>query len=259
MLFWPSFSLPSFTFREFINHMETTTSSQVQAASPFSAVFSMFYEPTKTFNNLSPKRYGWLPLLLVMASTLTLFIWYYSTVDFAWLQEQMVASLPAPDREASKQFMTKGVLMGGTIFGVLVFMPVMMVITAVYLLLVSKALNKPFTFYDGFSLSAWSSITAVLSLPLGAMQILMSSNHQFSFSELNPLSLNQLAFHHEMGHPLTSLLDSISIPMVWGMVLMVIGYQVWAKVSRTTALAVTLVPYGTIYGIWLAFAMSKAV
>jgi hypothetical protein len=133
-----------------------------------------------------------------------------------------------------------------------------MAVTGVYLMLISKAMSKPFTFWDGFSISAWSSLPAILSLPLGAIQILMASNAQLTMSELNPLSLNQLFFHLEMGRPMASLYDSISLPMVWSIVLMVIGYQVWAKVARSTALKVVLIPYATIYGLWFAYAMSKA-
>lgn len=238
--------------------MELTKPADAASTSPFNALFSMFYEPTRAFQMLTPSRLGWLPMLLVMASTLTLMIWYFTAVDFSWLQEQMVASIPATEREASKQFMTRGVMMGFTVGGVLVATPAIMAVTGLYLMLVSKAMSKPFTFNDGFSISAWSSLPAILSLPLGAMQILMASNAQLTMSELNPLSLNQLVFHHEMGHPMASLYDSISLPMVWSIVLMVIGYQVWAKVSRATAVKVVLIPYATIYGLWFAFAMSKA-
>jgi hypothetical protein len=224
--------------------MELTKSADAPSASPFNALSSMLYEPSRAFQMLTPRRAGWLPMLLVMASTLTLMIWYFNAVDFSWLQEQMVTA--------------RGIMMGFTVAGVLVATPLIMAVTGVYLMLVSKAMNKPFTFYDGFSISAWSSLPAILSLPLGAMQILMASHGQLTMSELNPLSLNQLVFHHEMGHPMASLYDSISLPMVWSIILMVIGYEVWAKVSRATALKVVLIPYATIYGLWIAFAMSKA-
>jgi hypothetical protein len=238
--------------------MELTKSADAPSASPFNALSSMLYEPSRAFQMLTPRRAGWLPMLLVMASTLTLMIWYFNAVDFSWLQEQMVTALPATERDAAKQFMSRGIMMGFTVAGVLVATPLIMAVTGVYLMLVSKAMNKPFTFYDGFSISAWSSLPAILSLPLGAMQILMASHGQLTMSELNPLSLNQLVFHHEMGHPMASLYDSISLPMVWSIILMVIGYEVWAKVSRATALKVVLIPYATIYGLWIAFAMSKA-
>jgi hypothetical protein len=238
--------------------MELTKSADAASPSPFNALLSMFYEPGRAFQMLTPRRIGWLPLLLIVACSLAVMVWYFSAVDFAWLQEQMLESIPATERDAAKQMMTKGVMLGGTIFGVLVATPVIMAVTGVYFMLVSKAMSKSFSFYDGFSLSTWSSVPTMLALPLGAIAILMSSNGQLTFSELNPLSLNQLVFHRELGHPMAGLLDSISLPMFWSIFLMIIGYESWAKVSRSTAVKVVLVPYVTIYGLWFAFAMSKA-
>jgi len=238
--------------------MELTKTADVPSTSPMSAVFSMFYEPTRAFQNLSPRRYGWIPLLLVMACSLALILWYFNIVDFSWMVEQMVASMPATERDAAKQMMSKGMFMGFGVLGVLVATPAIMAVSGVYLMLVSKALNKPFSFNDGFAASAWSSIPAILSLPLGAVQILMSSHGQLTFSELNPLSLNQLFFHLEMGRPMAGFYDAVSLPMIWSIILLIIGYQVWAKVARSTAIKVVLIPYATIYGLWFALAMSKA-
>lgn len=238
--------------------MELTKTADVPSASPLSTVFSMFYEPVRAFQSLSPRRYGWLPLLLVMATSLALMLWYFSVVDFAWLQEQMLSNMPATDRDAAKQFMSKGLFLGFTVLGVLIATPAIMVISGIYLMLVSKALNKPFTFNDGFAASAWSSIPAILSLPLGGIQILMASHGQLTFSDLNPLSLNQLFFHIEMGRPMAGFYDAISLPMIWSLFLLIVGYEVWAKVARKTATLVVLIPYATIYGIWFALAMSKA-
>ena len=75
---------------------------------------------------------------------------------------------------------------------------------------------------------------------------------------LNPTTLNQLLFHFAGTHPFAGLLESLSIPMIWGTVLMVIGYQTWTGVSRATAVRVILLPYVVVYGIWLTYALSQA-
>ena len=53
-------------------------------------------------------------------------------------------------------------------------------------------------------------------------------------------------------------MDMLSVTFFWGVALMVIGFQAWANVSRVTALKVVLIPYATIFGLWLAYAMSQA-
>jgi hypothetical protein len=237
--------------------MDLTKSADTPSTSPFNALMTMFYEPARTFAALEKRKAGWLPMIVLILSTGIISVWFFTAVDFAWLQEQMLATVPAPEREQAKDFMGKGLFSTMAILGSLIGMPAMLALSALYFILVSKALNKPVDFNTGFSLSAWAALPAVLTLPLGAIQILMSANGQLSFSDLNPLSLNSLIFHYGIEHPLATFYDSISIMMIWNLFLLVIGYEAWGKVSRITALKVVLIPYATIYGIWFAFGLSR--
>jgi hypothetical protein len=243
-------------------HMEMTKTADTSSGnSPFGALIAMFYEPTKAFGMLTPRRYGWLPLVLIMLTSFILLMWYFNVVDFAWLSDQMNASIKdAAAREQASQMMTKGIMQGMTVGGALVGIPMMTALMGVYFMIVAKSISKEFGFYEGFSLAAWSYVPALLGLPLGIIQIMLSPNAQFGMSELNPLSLNSLVFHYPMSHSLAGWLDMINVTSLWGVVLMIIGFQVWAKVSRATAMKVVLIPYITILGGWLAIAlaMSKA-
>jgi len=240
--------------------MELTKTADAPAGSPFSALITMFYEPGKTFAALEHRKAGWLPMILLMASSLIITGWYFSVVDFQWLLDQMFAAMPATDVEAAKSFMSKGMMMTMSIVSTLVVLPAVLAFMALYFLLASKSIKKPIDFNTAFSLSAWTSLPMLLTLPLGAIQILMMTNGQLTFSQLNPLSLNQLFFHYEMSHKMASFMDSLSVFTIWNIVLLVIGFEAWAKVKRSTSVLVVLVPYVTIYGLWFAFAlaMSKA-
>jgi hypothetical protein len=131
-------------------------------------------------------------------------------------------------------------------------------ISGLYLMIVGKIKNQEFSFSKGFSLSAWASVPSLLLLPLGAIQMLLASHHQVPVEALNPTTLNQLLFQLETSHPFVSLLESLSIPLVWNLVLLVIGYQVWTGTPRGPAMRIVLIPYAAIYGIWLAYALSSA-
>jgi hypothetical protein len=237
--------------------MELTKPVDAPSASPFSALITLFYEPTRTFAALENRKAGWLPTILIIMGSMLVTVWFFNTVDFAWLQDQMLAAVSAPERDQARQFMGKGVFMTFAVIGTLVSLPAMLAVSALYFILVSKAMNKPVDFNTGYSLSAWAAWPMILTVPLGIIQILMTSNGQISFSDLNPLSLNQLIFHYDMNHPLATFCDSLSVMTFWNIFLLVIGYECWAKVSRATALKVVLIPYATIYGLWFAFAMSK--
>lgn len=242
--------------------MDSTQTADVTTGnSPFAALSAMFYEPSKAFNMLQPKRHAWLPLVLVMLSSFIIAQWYFNVVDFAWFIDQATATIKDPGaRERASHSMSKGMMQIMSTIGVLVLLPLFSALVGLYLMLAAKFMSKDFGFGSGFALYVWSSVPNLLLLPLAIIQILMSSNHQLTMSELNPLSLNQLVFHYGMDNKLATPLDLISVSSIWGLALMVIGFQAWAKVSRATAIKVTVLPYLLIWGAWIgiAMAMSKA-
>lgn len=238
--------------------MELTKTAPIASASSVGAFASMLYEPTRTFQQLEARPKGWFPMLVLMATSCTLMLWYFSVVDFSWLVDQMTAGMKSADeREQAAKYMTKGVMQWSTIGSTLVIFPLLFALQGVYFMIASKALSHGISFGKGFALATWSSVPGILMLPLGAMQILMASNGQLSLSELNPISLNQLLFHYDMAHPLSGLMDSLALTSFWSMFLMVVGLEVWARLKRSTAILVVLVPHVLIYGALFAYGMSK--
>jgi hypothetical protein len=240
--------------------MELSKTTDIASnTSPVSALMTMFYDPRRAFAMLEPKRHAWLPLVLLILSSTALMLWYFSVVDFSWLMDQIFASIKdASKREQAKGMMSKSMMQTTTVITSLVTYPAISALIGVYFMIVGKSTNKDVSFGAGFALSAWAFVPALLMLPMGAVAIAMASGGQLGFSELNPLSVNQLFFHHDMAHPMTGVLDSINATSLWSVFLMVVGYQVWAKAARATALKVVLIPYFTIYVLWFAFALSKA-
>ncbi len=236
----------------------TTSPTGTAGISPFAAVVKMFYEPTRTFELLKPKSHAWLPLILVTAAIVGLFMWYFSVVDNAWLLEQFLNQMKASERAAMEDTITIGsfktMLIGGQLFG----MPVMCALVGLYLMIASKVVKRPMNFGESFALSAWAFIPSLLLLPLAAIQILMSTNPQFDPSALNMLSVNALFFQYPMGHPYAALFDSIGVTSIWTVFLFIIGFHVWTKAPMATAVKVILLPYAVIYGIWIAVAMGTA-
>lgn len=241
--------------------MELAEKSSATSVTPFNAIVRMFYEPSAVFAQLDTRRSTWLPLLLIMLSGITIATWYYQFVDYAWLQEQFLSVIQDPalrEKQRASGGMSAGTLTGITVVGVIIAYLVAFALTALYLLIVSKVRNASFSFGQGFSLAVWSSVPMLILFPLGAMQMLLASSNQVAFESLNPLTLNQLVFHYDRLHPMAGFLEGVSLLMFWNIFLLVIGYQSWAKTSRATAVKVVVAPYVVIYGLWLAYAMSKA-
>ncbi|QYF95189.1 YIP1 family protein [Massilia sp. PAMC28688] len=237
--------------------MEIASNNAAVAVSPLSALISMFYEPSATFQRLEPRPRAWVPLLLLIISSVAVMSWYFAVVDFPWLMDQFAGALKTvEEREAFAKTMTKSVLHFSTVASVVVMFPLMFAISGVYLMIVSKSMSQGMSFGKAFALSTWASVPGLLMLPLGAMQIMLNPSGQLEMSALNPLSLNQLVFHYDMAHPMAGLMDALSVTTFWSMFLMMIGFEVWAKVKRSTAVLVVGLPYLVIFGGWAAFVMA---
>lgn len=241
----------------------TTTTAAVTEVQPsaFGNLVAMFMEPSRAFAAVEKRSMVWLPLVFTALCTTTLLMWYFQTVDFAWLIDRMTASMPDPAaREKVASFMTKSTMQVSSIAGAFIVTPLVYVLMAVYFLLVAKIKKLEFGFTKWFSFVAWASVPGLLLLPLGAMQILMANNGQLGLDQLNPLTLNQLFFHLEIGQPWASLLDSINITSIWTAVLLVVGFQVWSKSSRSSSIMIVAIPYAVIYAVWSIISfMSKTV
>lgn len=236
----------------------TKPTDTASTGSPVSALITMFYDPRRAYAMLEPKRHAWLPLVLLIVAIGALFTWYFSIVDFPWLMDQLFAAMKPAERDMAKGMMTRIVMQTTTLLSTVVSYPMICATAGLYFMMVGKFINKDISFGTGFALSAWSSVPALLMLPMGAVSISMSSAGQLAMTELNPLSVNQLFFQYDMANPMSGPLDSINVFSVWSAFLMIVGFQVWTKASLSTALKVVLIPYAGIYAIWFAFAMSQA-
>ncbi|MES2048707.1 MAG: YIP1 family protein [Pseudomonadota bacterium] len=238
----------------------TTTVTEVQD-SAFGNLTAMFLEPSRAFSAVEKRSMVWLPLTLTLLSTTVILLWYFQSVDFAWLLDRMTATIPDPAaREKVASFMTKSTMQTSGVAGAFVVTFLVYILMAAYFLLVAKIRKLEFGFTKWFSFVAWASVPSLLLLPLAGMQILLAHNGQIGLDQLNPVTLNQLVFHIEMGRPWASLLDSINIASIWTAVLMVVGFQTWSKSSRSSSVMVVAIPYAVIYAVWgIVSLMSKAV
>lgn len=240
--------------------MELTNTLESSRFTAFNAVVTMFYDPVGAFRMIEFRKSSWVPLLLLIVATGILAVWYFSIVDFSWFQDQMLATVKdAESREKARGIITKKMMLSSALGTAVLTFPVLCASFASYFSIAGKFIGKEMNFGSAFALSVWASVPSLLLLPLGAIQILLSSNGQLSYGELNPLSVNQIFFHYEMTHPMGALLDSLNLLTFLSIFLSVIGFQVWTKVSRAIAIKVVLLPYVACYGIWLAYALNQPV
>ena len=232
--------------------MQTTTMGVLPKVSLFSALIAMFHQPTRAFAMLKQRSAPGFPLLMLLASQLIVVLWYFQIVDNEFLTQSMAESTqgaaPAIGKEAFRMFAVVSALVG---------FPLMAFMRGVYFMIVDKIFHTDVGFGKGFALSLWAWVPTLLLLPLAAVQILLHPSGELGFSALNPLSLNQLFFLFPVTNKWAALLDSISVLLVWEMLLMVAGFRAWATVPRVKGACIALFPYLLVYGVWLAYLMSK--
>jgi len=212
--------------------------------------------PSTAFAELRERPRFWFPLLLLVASTVAIIYWYYSTVDIEWLKDAMfsnnpdVLKLPEAERAARMAMLSRNTLLWSSVIGTVFVLPIVFLLSALYLLLAAKVTKLPQGFKHWFAFSCWTALPILLSTVVAAIFLIISDTAQVSPGVLQPLSLDELLLHRPFGSPGQSLLASLSIPSVLSWILMIIGVRVWSQRSWAFSAIFILLPVVVLYGIW---------
>lgn len=229
--------------------------------SSMQTLLQIFTDPGKAMEEVRERSMVFLPLALLVLGSVGLMGWYYQSVDIAWLQDYLLSADPNMEpaaREAAKGFMSAGVMTAMGVISVIIMIPLVLVLTAVYYLLAGKVIGNELGFGKWFAFSTWSAVPTLLLIPVGAVSILMSSTGQLAPEALNPLTLNGLLFQLPISNPWSGLLNAINLTSIWATVVAVIGYTRWTGKAIGQSAFIVLLPQLVIYGIWAAVAASKA-
>ena len=121
-------------------------------------------------------------------------------------------------------------MMGFSLLGSVVGLSAKFLVQAVYLSLVAALRGDRFKFRHWFSLVCWASAPILLSVLGMAVTILLSPNGQLSAYDLNPLTLKNLGMATDNA-TLLSRYNSISLAMIWSVVIILLGYRQWLECS----------------------------
>lgn len=215
---------------------------------------NVFLEPTPTFARLKSKTNAWLPLVVSILLSLGILLWWINTLDFDWLREHMLAAQPTakPEvRAAMAKFISPKTMMWSSGIGAVAGTVLIAAVSALYYLIAGKLIGSPIGYGKWFGFSVWTSLPRLLTVPLSALQI-VTSHGQLAPEDLNMASLNYLVFHLPMSNPWASLAGSIDLTTFWSMALATIGLKAWTGRPTGTCLAIVLLPYLAIYGLWAA-------
>jgi hypothetical protein len=195
---------------------------------------ALAFEPRKAFEEIAQRPRFLFPLLLVLVCTAGLTMWYYAVVDVQWFMDQSLRSGPLAGRltaeqiEQTLQRSSRSALMVQTAIVLPIFVVLFRLLEATYYLLVAKITNVPRGFRQWFALACWTSLPGVLAIVPAALVLTGASNAQLPQEELQPLSLNSLFFHREVGERGYTILTYVSLLGLAGVFLTALGVKHWS-------------------------------
>jgi hypothetical protein len=217
----------------------------------------LFTSPAQAFTALKEKPVFALPMVLVILGSIAATATYYSKVDIAWLQDQLISqmkNLTADQQSMVAGRMTRPVLLWTSVISTPIGLTIAMVIGAVYFLVVGQITKVRYSFNHWFSFCWWIASPQVLGSVIAILTVMLSGSTQMGTGSLQPLSLNELVFHKNLGEPGYTWLSSIGLIQIASLWLTYIGIKAWSGRSTTFCLLFTLLPMLVIYGVWALFA-----
>ena len=235
-------------------HLETP------AMSKFSLLLNIFASPGEALQELKQRPSILFPLILIIASNALILVWYFNIVDFEWYIDDVLSTANIAEEnleEARENFesMSRNTMLGFSLVGSVVGLSAIFLLQSIYFSLVAAIRGDNYKFKHWFSLICWSSAPILLSVVGMAVTILLSPNGQLSAFDLDPLTLRNLGLASD-NDTLQSLYNSVSLAMVWSVVIILLGYRQWLDASWLRAVITVFAPYLTIIGVWTFFALS---
>jgi hypothetical protein len=228
------------------------------SSNSFQACVDILTSPRETFDALKNKKsWSWAPFGLVIASTVALFLYYFTAVDFEWMIDQMLEQMAtqndmsSEELQATQDYMTKTSMTWSSTLGGAIGIIVINAIMAVYFYLTTKVSSpNELTYGAWYGFSWWVSMPIVVSYFLGALVIAFSSEGMVSLEDLSPTSLRFLAESSSVWYSFVGSLNAFS---VWTIALGTIGLSSWLDIPTKKAFIIAVAPSLAIYVIWALY------
>lgn len=230
------------------------------SSSYISILTDIITAPKNAFHTLKEKPSVLFPLLLILALSAAMLAYYFSTVDFPWLIEQMVTQqgeMSVAEQDQMREgmsFMTPLIMGGMGIVSMVLGLGFIFSAYGAYILLASKIMDIDLSFKQGVSLISWASVVTIFSIIASFVNIFLADGGRLPLEAMDPLTLDALIFNFPHENSLKSLVGSINLMQLWGYFLMVVGFSVWTKKSMLASAIIALGPIVSIYLIWLLIA-----
>jgi hypothetical protein len=216
-------------------------------------IINIITSPTVFFPALKQNPTFMFPLMMVLVAGVATFLYYFATVDLAWLTSQLDPSNgTAKEAEQAQPYASFRLLAMASFSGVLIGTPLALLLYAAYFSLVDKVINDSSNgFKSWLSLVCWCSIPVLFISISSCINISLVDNGRMALNAINPLTLNNLFFHLSLGDDFFGPLNSLDLAALWVLLLMVVGFHQWTHASLSKSIAIVITPTVIKYIAWV--------
>jgi hypothetical protein len=218
---------------------------QPRATSVWQTLIDTLTSPREAFNSIAASPRALFPLLLVLASALAATAYYFSVLDISWWIDDTLreADITGDELEAAREAM--GQMGRGMVFtmgalATVFFTALMILIQSVYISLAGAIMGSDYKFKHWFALVSWSSAPYMIGSLAMIVNVSLHPNGQLSSYSLDPTNLAALGLSIDAYEP---IMRAITLPMLWSLALVVVGFAQWQSVSVAKSAAIMLAPY----------------
>jgi hypothetical protein len=241
--------LSEYNLRDMTPEMASSAEPAPQGMSGFARIVGVFFEPGKTFEDIGKRPTWFLPLLIIVLSTITFTTLLGQHVGWDHIVRQQVenssraAQLTAEQREAQIAVGARMAPIFG--FATVVIIPLSYVIISGILLAMTAMMSGGLKFKQVFAAVCHSGLSGVVYAVLGIAVMFMKKPEDFNVN--NPLMFNVGAFMDPQGASkfIYSLATSIDLFSFWMIFLIATGLNGAAgkRLSFGGAMTAVVVPW----------------
>jgi hypothetical protein len=213
----------------------------------------IFLQPSKVFADERERPTFLVPAIVLAVLAVAFTLVYFNRVDPSWLADHMLdakrGEMTAKELAKMKSMMPGARTMGMfSAVGGPIGIAVMFALMGLYYWLASKVTGAALRYRHGLSLTAWSSMPAVLGSVIalvGALTMVpQTSMESLMLTHVDPLFVNLPA-----GAPGSRLAKAADLLSLWTMFLGALGWRVFTRSGWGQAILVAVLPYLVIYGV----------
>jgi hypothetical protein len=218
---------------------------------------NIFTSPNEAYAQIRERPTVLLPVVILLLGYTAISFLYMHEVDLPWFMEmQLQASQAEITDEQREQMATAMANASPNVYGAIgavsssAFVFAWMFVVSLYYTGVSFVTNDGVKLKQWFALICWCTLPVALGLLAQIVHLLATDARFMLQDEINPLSFGNLFSIDYEGATLTQrILLSIDPTALWALVLMVLGYQAWAKASLVKSTAIVLGPLAVVVAI----------